>query len=156
MATRIMLLAVALAAVACAGTDGEPVEDPGTVEDGQTESGDATLAGELRFVRSGGFAGVNQELVVHPDGTATVAADGGSPEPLELSTDQVARLGSLVEETDLGALGTAPDDDVHVADDFVYELQYGEQHVTVADSDLGDPYPQLIAELTELLDMHAW
>lgn len=156
MGTRLMLLTVALAAVACAATDREPVEDPGTVEDGQTETGDATLAGELRFVRTGGFAGVHQELVVQPDGTATVAADGGSPEPIELSTDQVARLGSLVEETDLGGLGAAPEDDVDVADDFTYELQYGDQHVTVADSDLGDPYPQLIAELAELLDSHAW
>lgn len=156
MVTSIMLLAVVLASVACAGAEDAPAQDTGTVEDGQSEPGDATLAAELRFVRSGGFAGVHQELVVHPDGTVSVAVDGGSPQPVEVSADQVARLGTLIEETDLGRLDAEPEDEVDVADDFTYELQYGEQHVAVADSDLGEPYPPLIRELTELLDMHAW
>lgn len=159
MRVGIVLLALLGALVACAGDDGLPgdADRPGEEEGPPDAKADGSLTSELTFVRRGGFAGVDQQLVLEPDGTATIVTNEGETEPLELSDDQVGRLRELVANTDFEQLAAATgDEDVQVDDDFVYELRYGPHDLAVEDSALGAEKPPLIDELNAVLDEHAW
>lgn len=153
MRTGMLLLVVLLAAGACAGGDDAPAGSDATViDEDETPADVERLDGELRYARSGGIAGIREELVIQADGNATATFDDGAAQSFALSGDDLERLRALLDDTDFDVLAAAAAEEGRVDDDFVYELRYQEKDLSIEGSNLPDPYPPLFIELDRLLD----
>jgi hypothetical protein len=88
----VLLAAILLpmALVACDGSDAEPEPEPA----------DDTL---LEYRRSGGFVGLDDHLVIHTDGSATLERREG-PASVTISEEEFETIEELVEELDWEAL----------------------------------------------------
>ena len=110
---------------ACDGT--EPAPEPA----------DDTL---IEYARSGGFVGLDDHLVIHTDGSATLERREG-PATVTISEEEFEAIEELVAELDWEALeGHHSKPNVGVADGYFYEFVYN--HVTVTTETAGVP-PEL-------------
>lgn len=109
------------------------------------------LSGELRYVKSGGFAGEHLELVVQPDGSAKLKSRREGERSFSLSD---AELQSLAESArDLPAEDSTPPR--AAPDAFVHTVAYEGRTATTDDSNLGKSgVAPLIGELQKILDEH--
>jgi heat shock protein HslJ len=101
------------------------------------------------YDKSGGFIGIQQNLVVFQDGRAVL--DGG--EPITLTPEQ---LGALVDVLEAADFATLPPDtiDPNVADAFIYEITYEGYRVVTNDGFLTPPQLwDVIRELNEIVTL---
>ena len=125
MKTALVAICIALASLAIACDDSEPAPEPT----------DDTL---IEYTRSGGFVGLNDHLVIHTDGSATLERREG-PASVTISEEELETIEELVSELDWEALegDHPPPNNVGVADGYFYEFVYGD--VTVTTQELGVP-----------------
>ncbi|CAA9539874.1 MAG: hypothetical protein AVDCRST_MAG30-4630 [uncultured Solirubrobacteraceae bacterium] len=144
LALAALLLALALAA--CGGDDAPAPPKAG--------SGAQPLEGELRYERSGGFSGRMDEVVIAPDGSATLASSGGEAKPFRLTPAELDSLRSAAAAADLASVpadagtGATPDD-------FGHRIDYRGRTVRTDDSSLPEALAPLVGELGELVERHA-
>lgn len=139
LATLIAATALLLAA-GCGGGD-----------ESTTASPDGPL---VTYSKSGGIAGIEERLVIEPDGSATVSTGpDGSQRSFALGADELSVLEAELEAADLDAVEDRP---TGCADCFHYEISYGGS--TVGYDEIIQP-PQSVAavasHLAALVDEHA-
>jgi hypothetical protein len=99
---------------AASGTPGPTSSPPGKAMD------------RVTITRTGGFAGVNQELTVMPDGAWTYADKrSGSSQRGQLTAEQMAQLGRLVSDPNF-AQARPPSRGASCADTFIYTIAVGD------------------------------
>jgi hypothetical protein len=102
----------------------------------------------IAYHRSGGIAGFDDRLEIQPDGRAAVAKRGSKPYDLRLTQAQLDRL-----REQFAGLSTLQSDypaPPRAADDFKYELTYGDRRVTASEANAD--VPQRLRELWSALD----
>jgi hypothetical protein len=124
-------------------------------DEGTDESSSATLSAELRYVRDGGFAGDHDELVIAPDGRATVTRLRGRDASFELSQQEIAKVAEAVEGAKLDELDPKSTSRKPVPDAFVYTVSYGGQKVETDDAAMPDSLAPLRQQLDLLVTKHA-
>jgi hypothetical protein len=138
-----VLVFVLAAAAGCGGSDDPPGSDDGPV---------LTNGALVSYTRAGGVGGVDERLRIDPDGAATISI--GAPEDaqrtFQLSDAELARIQSLLDAADLGAVPANPQP-TGCADCFVYTVEYGGRTITYDDA---SPPPASVGELvTGLTDL---
>lgn len=128
----ILLLLLALGVFAC----GDDAPAPG-------------LSGELRYVKTGGFAGDHIELMVQPDGRATVKSRRGGDSQFTLTEEELAAL-----STEADTLVDGDDQPAKPAPDaFVHTVEYRGRKLTTTDA-AGGGQPSIVSELQKILQAH--
>ncbi len=131
-----MFVAAAVASVlAACGADDGPVTgaSPGpTVATPGSSSAPSEVAGRfpVSVTRSGGFAGVDDAVVVAADGSATVKRRSGRPTPVTLTAEQLAELRTLLASPALAAEAAGPAQRESCADGFTVTLTTGSVRAT--------------------------
>ena len=114
--------------------------------------GSAELQGEVRFSRGGGIAGLQEELVIAPDGQARVTSRGRTIERFNVTKaqrDAIAR--------DLESFKTLPKDaspGPPVPDDFGYTVTYDGHSSSAQGSRMPDRFARTIDTLGDLAHSH--
>jgi emfourin len=142
--TAMILVTALLVASGCGGGD-----------DGADDSSSATLSAELRYVRDGGFAGDHDELVIAPDGRATVTRLRGRDASFELSQQELAKVAEAVEGAKLDELDPKSTSRKPVPDAFVYTVSYDGRRVETDDAAMPDSLAPLRQQLDLLVTKHA-
>jgi hypothetical protein len=142
--TAMILVTALLVASGCGGGD-----------DGADDSSSATLSAELRYVRDGGFAGDHDELVIAPDGRATVTRLRGRDASFELSQQELAKVAEAVEGAKLDELDPKSTSRKPVPDAFVYTVSYDGRKVETDDAAMPDSLAPLRQQLDLLVTKHA-
>jgi hypothetical protein len=142
--TAMILVTALLVASGCGGGD-----------DGADDSSSATLSAELRYVRDGGFAGDHDELVIAPDGRATVTRLRGRDASFELSEQELAKVAEAVEGAKLDELDPKSTSRKPVPDAFVYTVSYDGRKVETDDAAMPDSLAPLRQQLDLLVTKHA-
>lgn len=125
----IVVAAISLAG--CAGSAGTGSFSPAptaAATEGGTPTGDPQPSA-LLVTRTGGIAGVHDEVKVAVDGTAEVTSDNGETRPCTPNTAAVERLRAF----DLAAVGSGPPS--QVADGFTYSVRSGSGTATAGDGE---------------------
>ena len=100
----------------------------------EPEPTDDTL---IEYTRAGGYAGLDDHLVIHTDGSATLERREG-PASVTISEEEFDTIEQLINELDWEALeGHHSRRNVGVADGYFYEFVYDD--VTVTTQELGVP-----------------
>jgi hypothetical protein len=115
------------------------------------ESAAATLKGTLGYARSGGIAGLSEELTIQRDGRAKVTTRRGS-KAFKLSKDERSAVADAIEHADLAHVRI--DKRPPAPDAFVYVLRYGGRRLTFDDTTLPKRLERLVNELDELVEDH--
>lgn len=136
--TEFLWAAALMLATACGGAG----EDPGG------------LTGELRYVRGGGFAGVQDRLVVQPDGSAELVVRGHDAEELSLSEDELDELIGALDGARLEDLPANSTSKPPVADAFSYEVSYGNERVRTDDPSAPSQLGSLLTQLDRVVGDH--
>ena len=112
----------------------------------------SALSGELRYVKSGGFAGDHVEMVVQPDGSGTVKSRRGGETEFTLSDAERQALAEAAENLpEEDSTGTKP-----APDAFVHTVTYDGRTAKTDDPNLSKSgFSPLISELQKILDAHA-
>jgi hypothetical protein len=114
----------------------------------------ATLQGEVRFSRGGGIAGLQQELVIAPDGQARVTSRGRTVEQFRVTDEdrkaiaddlQAARFSGLPKDASPGA---------PVPDDFGYTVSYDGHTSSAQGSRMPDRFARAIETLGDIARTH--
>jgi hypothetical protein len=142
--TAMILVTALLVASGCGGGD-----------DGADDSSSATLSAELRYVRDGGFAGDHDELVIAPDGRATVTRLRGRDASFLLSQQELAKVAEAVEGAKLDELDPKSTSRKPVPDAFVYTVSYDGRKVETDDAAMPDSLAPLRQQLDLLVTKHA-
>jgi hypothetical protein len=116
------------------------------------ESAAATLKGTLGYARSGGIAGLSEELTIQPDGRAKVTTRKAS-KAFKLSKDERSRVSVALADADLAHVKVR--DTPAVPDSFVYELRYRGTRLEFNDTNLPKAVKPLVSELHRLAKAHA-
>jgi hypothetical protein len=138
---------VLVAAVAIAGCGGATVtESPSspTTAPSTAPSGEAP-ASTITVTRTGGIAGMHDEVVIAPDNSAQVTQKTGVMSACTPSVAAVERLRA----TDLSALGPPPSK-TPIMDGFGYEIVTDSGRASVGDGDTG-PHGELLAAAAEVV-----
>jgi hypothetical protein len=126
-----------------ASTSAGPETDPGA---SANTGGSATAVDALvTFSRTGGLAGVNDTLVVRPDGSYTAQTRQGSRSG-KLSADELNALKAALASADLSKLPTA-NDNGGVADGYTYTITYGGRQITAKDGSIPPALQPVIGAL---------
>jgi hypothetical protein len=102
------------------------------------------LQSPLRFVRSGGFAGLTDQLEIETEGATIVTHHDGSVETGQLTPAQAQELASLLAES--GLFDADHRFETPGADQFVYTITYNGHMVTAMDGAIPE-------ELVGVLDL---
>jgi hypothetical protein len=112
------------------------------------------LEGEVRFARGGGIAGLQQELVIAPDGSARVTSRGRTVQRFRVARAerdaiardlQAARFSSLPEDASPGP---------PVPDDFGYRISYGGHVCNAQGSRMPDRFARASDTLGDVARAH--
>ena len=142
-----MISIAAVLALAALGGCGDGEEEPGAGREG---------AGPLvRYGRSGGIAGVNEQLIVQPDGRATLTAGVDSnPVEFRLSEAELNSLRGSFDEAGFAELYPDYRASTPGADFFQYEIAYG-GHTVLTETEAGPPELEpVIAALDRIVGQH--
>ena len=149
MLSRLILapavLVLVLALTACGGDDAPAPP--------KAESGAQPLEGELRYERSGGFTGRMDEVMIAPDGSATLASSGGKAKPFRLTPAELDSLRSAVAAADLASAPPGPGTG-STPDDFGHRIDYQGRTVRTDDSSLPEALAPLVGERGELVERY--
>jgi len=113
----------------------------------------AADVGEVRLHQSGGFAGIDETVVVHADGTATVAGPVASRAGRTLADADLARLHALIVSDEFRSLKGTYVPAALCCDQFTYEVSavVAGGTVTSATAD-GVPSPEVLQSVISLLN----
>lgn len=125
---------------------------PTTSIDGEDSPMDHALTSAFRFRRTGGIAGIEEELTVEPDGDGTITR-GGTSKPTTVAPDDLAQLATALDELDWDAVRSIANEPATVDDDYQLLLSYGDQEVAVGASQLPRPAPAVIVVAQDLLGL---
>jgi hypothetical protein len=161
----MVTIAVALATAACGNDETDSPrasQAPTTTAEGSATStttmpGETEVAiGEIRMTVTGGVAGVQQTVVVMPDGTVMAGEGGAEPEAIGRSLE-AAELTALRE--DVGSEDFAALDDTYVPDGlccdqrhFTVSAQVGDTTITSATAD-GIEAPPVLDDVVAQLEI---
>jgi hypothetical protein len=139
MKTLAVLGACAAVLVAGCGDDAAP-EKPGS-------------GALVTYARSGGVASVPEQLVLQPDGMATVEAGiDGARASFELEPNELEQLRAELEAADFGALEPSP---TVCADCFSYQVVYGGNTISYDEADSPpDSVTTVVAHLGQITADH--
>lgn len=137
-------MAIVLLLAACGGAAGG---------DGDAE-GAAELEGELRYTRSGGFAGAHDELVIQPDGAARLSVRGANEEEFNLSEDELESLATALGDAGLEDIPSDSTSDPAAPDAFTYVIGYGDEEVRTDDASVPSELTKLLTALDRIVSEH--
>ena len=102
----------------------------------------------IEYRRTGGFVGLDDHLVIHTDGTATLERREG-PASVTISEEEFATIEEMVSELDWEALQGhhPPLDNILVADGYQYEFVYDDVTVTTETAGVPSELEPLISVL---------
>jgi hypothetical protein len=153
---RIVVATLLIAVVAGCG-DANPATSPSATAQNVTPTTSPTAQPStttgtalLEFSRQGGIAGMDDRLVVQPDGSYTITRRGGSAKAGKLSAAELAVLRQQLDAANLGALPSVTRTGT-IADGFTYRLVYQGREVVAADGSVPPPLEPLIGALNQLL-----
>ncbi len=160
----LSVLGVSLAG--CGGSSGSSASaSPGATATSASASPGATAtAGPSRppatgplvqFGRQGGFAGVDDRIVVQPDGAYQITRKGGGTRTGTLPAAELTHLRSVLEAAhfrDIPAVNPAPSE---MRDGFTYHVVYAGHEVLAADGALPDALRDVVGELNTLMERHS-
>ena len=121
----------------------------------QAEARPATLSGELRYVRDGGFAGDHDELVISPSGHARLTRQRGCDASFKLSKQELVGLAHTVAGAKLNKLEPTSTSPKPVPDAFQYTVSYAGHTVRTDDAAMPDSLAPLRQQLDLLVKKHA-
>jgi hypothetical protein len=103
------------------------------------------------FQRTGGIAGVDDTLIVRPDGQYTITRRDGVRKQGALTAAEQAALRAV-----LAGFDALPTDNPGggVADGYAYRIQHGSRVVAANDGDLPPAVSRVIGELNQLLSRY--
>jgi hypothetical protein len=113
----------------------------------------APAAHLVEYSRQGGFAGVDDRLVVEPDGSFTVSHRGGAVSRGRVSPADLTKLRQVLEASHFGQI-PAMTTSGGMADAFTYHVVYAEHDVTAADGGVPAALRPVLAELEEILQRY--
>jgi hypothetical protein len=119
---------------------------------GGTES--QGLESEVRFSRGGGIAGVQQELVIAPDGSARVTSRGRTVERFRVND---AQRDAIVRDLESARFSSLPKDaspGPPVPDDFGYTVTYDGHTSSAQGSRMPDRFARAIDTLGDVARAH--
>lgn len=111
---------------------------------------DDALSTPVSFTRSGGFAGMTDQVEIGVDGAYTVTHNDGSSESGQLTPDQTKELAALLAQSglfDADHSFTTPG-----ADQFVYTISYNGHTVTTMDGAVPEELEGALDFLTTLIE----
>lgn len=107
------------------------------------------LASPVTFTRSGGFAGLTDQVEFDIDGAYTVTHNDGSSESGQLTTEQVEELASLLAQS--GLFDADHSFETPGADQFAYTISYNGHTVTTVDGAIPEELAGVIDFLVAFL-----
>ncbi len=103
----------------------------------------------VSFVRSGGFAGLTDQIEIAVDGAYTISHNDGSSESGHLAPDRIQELASLLAQSQL--FDSDHSFETPGADQFVYTITYNGHSVTAVDGAIPDELVEVLDFLTALI-----
>ena len=114
----------------------------------------AEMSDELHYVRSGGFAGVHDELTIQPDGRGTLTVRGEDQEQFQLSDDELDDLQSALDAAGLEDAESDSTGEQPAPDAFSYVITYGDKEVRTDDPSVPDDLKDLLVTLDGIVEAH--
>ncbi|WP_432827867.1 hypothetical protein [Dactylosporangium sp. CA-092794] len=132
---------------AAGGPSAGPQTDPSS---SANTGGNVTATDTLvTFNRTGGLAGVNDTLVVRPDGSYTIQTKQGSKNGT-LSAGELAALKTALSSTDFNKMPSVNDNGA-VADGYTYTITYSGRQITAKDGAIPPALQPVISALGAFL-----
>jgi hypothetical protein len=140
------------AANAPSGTSGTS----GTSGSGQPTSTSQAgqLPGRIVLTRTGGIAGMDDALVLNPDGSYTVTRKGQAPVNRRADAAQLAAIATAVQGAELGQLPRGATNGT-VSDEIFYKLNVGSRTYLIASTQAPEQVKPLLDELGALFSAPA-
>jgi hypothetical protein len=107
----------------------------------------------VRFVKSGGFAGITDQLEILGDGQASVTTKQ-SKENFRLDEATMARLRTELDGVDFAGLSSAPVPKTSVRDGFFYAITYDGHEVKRPDDKVEKELLPIVKSLDDILRQH--
>jgi hypothetical protein len=114
----------------------------------------ATLKGEVRFARGGGIAGLQQELVIAPDGRARVTSRGRTVERFRVTESQRDAIARDLQSAGFATLPKDASPGPPVPDDFGYRVTYRGHESNAQGSGMPDRFARAIDTLSDVARTH--
>lgn len=127
--------------------------DSGSGSGGGSAGSTEKLTSDLSYVRSGGFAGIEQQLTIRPDGRAEVSMRGRS-EPFNLQAAELTKLADTVAKADFASLPAKATGKKTVPDAFEHQLTYGGKKVQTVDFSVPEKLKPLLTQLQQIMKNH--
>jgi hypothetical protein len=112
------------------------------------------LTTELTYVRSGGFAGVEEHLVINPDGRASLTDGFAHVRGFTLTQDELDRVIGALEGAGLSELPSDSTSRKPVPDSFSYAVTFGGTEVRSDDQGAPPELRTLLSELDRIVQDH--
>ncbi len=148
----VCLIGAALLALAAAGCEKDEPELPIAAESTTTTDSDPDGPLLVGYTRTGGVAGINEQLGVNEDGAATLELGQGdqlTSSAFELTPSELDRLTRALDDAELEP-GAAPQ--TGCADCFVYEIAYTGRSSSFDQTQVPPGAQQLVDVLEQLVE----
>jgi hypothetical protein len=113
-----------------------------------------TLQGEVRFSRGGGIAGLQQELVIAPDGRARVTSRGRTVERFQVPKAERDAIARDLEKARFSSLPKDASPGPPVPDDFGYTINYDGHTSSAQGSRMPDRFARASDTLGDVARAH--
>jgi hypothetical protein len=149
LAIAVVLAAMTVLAAGCASPEPAAPGAPATTAAAST-GGTAAATMLVDYRKSGGFAGLEEHMVVTSDGHATVEGKGQTREK-QLDPATMRELTAALDQAGLDRLRPRYDPPVKGNDLIEYAITYRGRTVTVSDTTIPPQLRQLITELNRIM-----
>jgi hypothetical protein len=112
------------------------------------------LNDELRYVRTGGLAGLHDELIVDPNGDARLTVRGHNAVDFSLDEQEIDSLASALDGADLAGLESDLAGERSAPDAFRYVVNYQGAVVRTDDPSVPDDLKPVLAALDRIVEEH--
>jgi hypothetical protein len=112
------------------------------------------MSDELHFVRSGGFAGVHDELTIQPNGDTALTVRGGDAAQFRLSDEEMDDLRNALDRVDLAGMDSDLTSEQPAPDAFMYSITYGNKELRTDDPSVPDELKDLLGTLNGIVENH--
>lgn len=153
LAIAVALAAMTVLAAGCASPGAPEPAAPGApaTTTAPTSGGAAAATILVDYRKSGGFAGLEEHLVVTSDGHATVEGKGPT-RTKQLDPATMRELTAALEQAGLDRLQPRYDPPVKGNDLFEYAITYRGRTVTVSDTEIPPRLRPLLTELNRIMN----
>ncbi|HEU4346559.1 MAG TPA: hypothetical protein VFR35_02100 [Actinoplanes sp.] len=159
LAAPLVVLALAVPPVLAAGCGGAAGPGGGATTEpggGGSSSPTATSAPAVSVVRTGGFAGVNDQVTIAPDGTWTATDRAGGARSGRLSARDRDALTRLAGDPGLAGEATQTRPPTRCADTYAYAVTVGDVRVGYVACPTDPAPPRVAAGIVELVEPAVW